>query len=297
MGRKQFKVHFKKPKGIGLEVYEYPIKQLYKASKVDPKQPYKLAVIPDVHFPNYDRKAVAAALEWLKDYKPHGILFLGDFWEMGEVSRWDRNHNDMDKALKELDDGFTFMKRFLKAAGPQCKTKIFLCGNHEDWMSQYLEDAEKSQQGFVGALRRRRGIDLSFEKLCRLGKLGFDIYPYISEDQLCTMVKIGHAHYTHGYKTGANSAKQLFMEVLACAYQGHTEGLDTYRHASIRGPKEACTLGTLRDRSYAKFTRGRLLKWAHSVSAFEFNYKGEFTRHTMHIIDGWVNWGGKKYGR
>lgn len=293
MSRQKLKVDFVKPKNMDLSVVEYKIKDLFKNSGKG--KVFKLAVIPDVHFPDHDETAVGILLKFLKDYKPNGILFLGDFWEMEEVTRWDRESNNLSNSLKTIKAGADFIKnKILKAAGPQCKTKIFLMGNHEDWFRQYIADMDKYCPDKVDLLKQLYGSD-KFEDICGLSDMGFDVHPYISDQNSCSMIKIGHAHYTHGYLAGVNPAKKLFMEVLACAYQGHTERLDTYRHKSISGNKEAMTLGTLRDQSKVNFNRGRMLGWNHSFSTFEFFDDGMFSRQTYHIINGRLARDGKIY--
>ena len=295
MGRTKLKIDFKQPKGMGLDVSEYDIKQMFKISGA--KESFKLAVLPDIHFPDHSEEAVDAMLQYLKDYKPHGLLMLGDFWEMDGVTRWDRENNDLDKTLTELEEGAKFIKKkILKAAGPQCKVKIFLSGNHEDWFRQYVEEMKTFSPDKIKLLERLFG-STKIEDLCGLKELGFDVHPYITENNSCHMIKIGHAHFTHGYIAGMNPAKKLFNQVLACVYQGHTERLDTYRHRSIYGEKEAVTLGTLRDASKVTYNKGKLLGWNHSFTTFEFMKDGYFSRNTHQIIKGRFSVNGKVYGR
>lgn len=295
MGRTPKKIKFTKPKGMGLDVTEYDIKGLY-GNKAGKKGNFKMVVLPDIHYPDFDPVAIKVLLEYLKDYKPDGLLFLGDLWEMDAVTRWDRESNDVDKALTEFEGCIKWLKKgILKAAGPQCKTKIFLMGNHEDWFRQYVDDMRSFSPDKIKLLERMYG-SARFEDLCGLKDIGFDVHPYITEHNACHMIKIGHAHFTHGNIAGMNPAKKLFMQVLANVYQGHTERIDTYIHKSIRGLLEAMCLGTLRDPSKVTFNKGRLLGWNHSFSTFEFMDDGYFSRATHLILNGRISVNGKTYG-
>lgn len=94
----------------------------------------KFVVTSDWHVPDEDKNASAAFCEFLKDFRPDGLVIAGDFLDIPELSR----HNAGSVALLEgkrlsasFDAGNRVLDKIDAAAGKQCKTKYFLGGNHE----------------------------------------------------------------------------------------------------------------------------------------------------------------------
>ena len=91
-------------------------------------------VIPDVHCPYEDSKALDLVLEIHKDLKPSLTVIIGDFCDFYSISNYRKNPHrnlnlrwEVDQVNKQLDRIET-------------ENVVFLEGNHEDRLRRFLQD-------------------------------------------------------------------------------------------------------------------------------------------------------------
>lgn len=195
----------------------------------------KLLIIPDVHIPYHDKKAVKLLHKVAKSFKPDIIVVLGDYADFYAVSSHSKDPNRSNKLefevnavnaeLDELDD--------LKA-----KRKVFIAGNHENRLERYLADKAPELFNVV-----------KIPELLKLKKRGWEYVPYKMD------VKIGQVYFTHDIGTAGRSA--VFNAINT--YQGnivtgHTHRLAYIVEGNAKGkPHVSTSFGWLGDASQADY--------------------------------------------
>lgn len=269
---------------LNFKVHHSDIGDMFKKAKLKKNDVFRMVVQPDTHCPEHDPRAVSVFCEFLKDYRPHGLVNLGDFLEMESVSHWRPNNPSPRRIVPELKVGIKVLKDIDAAAGPQCKYKRFLKGNHEDWLQQYLN--ERIPEVLDGL--EELGINLELETLLGLQKLGYQFVP-VNE-----ILSVGEAYFIHGYYTGKHHASKHLDVFGVNVYYGHVHDVQGHTGVSVKGLHEAMSLGCLRTLK-ADFLKGKPHNWMHAFGIFEFQYDGSYTRYAPIIIDGKFSFNGKTY--
>jgi predicted phosphodiesterase len=93
-------------------------------------------VLPDIHVPYHDEKAINLVLKYVKDVKPDKIIQLGDFYDTFGISKYDKDPNRVDTLQQEIDTGYKLWKD-IKRASPKSEL-VMLEGNHEARLRAFL---------------------------------------------------------------------------------------------------------------------------------------------------------------
>lgn len=260
-------------------VHTTELRELFDLAKLPATGVLRVVVQPDTHVPEHDERAVAAFLAFVRDYKPHGYVNLGDFMEMGAVSHW-RPRDDAPKRLgPEVEAANALLDQLDRALGPGCVYKRFLIGNHEDWLDQYRVERMSELEG-LGLLR--------VQDLLGLKDRGFRVVP------LNEILRLGQLHFIHGYYTNKYHAFK-HLEVFGCNLMyGHLHDIQSYIGASVGGVYEALSIGCLRTLN-APFMKGRPNNWAHAFGIVEYRIDGTYTRYVPIIVDGRFSFAGWLY--
>jgi len=246
---------------------------------------FKLLIMPDAHVEEHDPYALNAFNKFAQDYKPHGLINLGDFMEMDAVTHWPIPDARPRRLVPQIQTAKKLLKEIEDACGKQCKFKKFLIGNHEDWLDQYLTGKIPEALYDLESL----GVDLRFQELLGLTKFGYDTIP------LNEILKIGnHAHFIHGYYTNEQHASKHLKVFGVNIYYGHLHDLQQFSTVSVNGVHEAMSLGCLRKLD-APFLKGKPNNWSHAVGIFEFAIDGTYTRYIPAMINAQFSWNGKLY--
>lgn len=267
-------------------VHEVDIKELFKAAKLGKNDILRVVVQPDTHVPEYDKDAINVFCKFLKSYKPHGLINLGDFLEMGSVSHWDNKDVSPRRLVPEIKEAKKLLKQIEEAAGPQCVFKRFIVGNHEDWLNQYLTARIPEVLDGLDEI----GPSLTIENLLGLKDFGYRSIP------LNEILRLGDAHFIHGYYTSANHSKKHLDVFGVNIYYGHLHDVQSYSGVSVKGTHEAMSLGCLRTLQ-APFLKGKPNNWCHAFGVFEFRYDGSYTRYCPIIVDGKFSFNSKLFSK
>lgn len=263
--------------------HNYSIAKLFKECGLKPNQVLKLVAQPDTHVDEHDVDALSVFMKFIDSYKPHVLVNLGDFLEMNAVAHWKPSDPAPRRLVPQIKTGKKILAEINAAAGKQCKKKIYIKGNHEDWLDQYLCFQIPEVLDGLETL----GVDLTIDKLLGLDKLGYDFIP------LNDIVQIGpSAHFIHGYYCGTHHAKKHLDVFGVNTYYGHLHDTQSHSAVNIRGLHEAMSLGCLRTLN-AKFLKGKPNNWSHAFGIFEFRIDGSYTRIAPTIIEGAMSYNGK----
>ena len=232
---------------------------------------YRLLALPDLHIPDYSKEALNVVLKFARDYKPHGIVLMGDFMDMKSVSHWG---DDEGSLLSEATEARKVLDQ-IEESTPR-SDRFFLIGNHEDWLTQYVEKEAPALKGMY-----------DINKLLSLGD--YKVIP------LNEILKIGDACFIHGYYTTQFHAKKHLDVFGVNVIYGHVHDVQSYSAVSVKGLREAISIGCLRTLN-APFLKNRPNNWSHAFAIIEFQPNGNYTRYVPIIIDGKFSFGGKMYG-
>lgn len=233
----------------------------------------------DCHFPKHNKKLWESILKVVKKTKPDYFIFGGDNLDMDEVNHWelDRgNKRGMEgKRLRRSYDNFqTEILDRLKL--PDYCRKIFMLGNHELWLEQYI-DKIPELEGFAEI---ERNIDLK----------DWEIIPYRQT------VKVGKIYFHHGEYTGihhANKMVQTFEHNIVYghlhSYQVHTKitPIGCEAHSAISMPC-ACDLNP-------QYMRDKPSAWVNGFGVFYIHPDNNFNIYPVISSNGHFVFQGEYY--
>jgi hypothetical protein len=95
-------------------------------------------IIPDVHAPAHHGPLMWALENFLADYKPHILIFVGDLADIFALSRHPKGLRTVSNAQWEFEVTRRLMDRLIEASGAEIV--IVVPGNHEDRVYRFLQD-------------------------------------------------------------------------------------------------------------------------------------------------------------
>lgn len=245
----------------------------------------KMVAMPDTHVVHRDHKAISAFLDFLPWYEPHVFTIMGDFLDCEAITHWPNDELRHRDFVSEIIEARELLAEIVKKT-KKCTTRIYLTGNHEDWIRQAI--GMKLPEFFTGL--DQLGLVPDLKSLLELDKFNFDLIP------LNDILKVGNAHFTHGYYTSSNHPKTHLDRVKASIFYGHLHDDLATHQTGINGTIEAASLGCL-CRLDPKFTKGKPTNWVHGFGLFEFFKDGSYSRQQVRIVDGKFSFAGKIFGK
>ncbi|SRR5579875_639778 len=98
----------------------------------------KIIVLPDIHVPAHNKKILWAVMQFLKDFKPHIVILIGDVADVFALSRWPSPPRVVKNMQEELDQARRLVDKIIEVSG--CIHVFYIMGNHEDRVHRYLTD-------------------------------------------------------------------------------------------------------------------------------------------------------------
>ena len=166
----------------------------------------------DLHHPYHNKRLWTNILRFCEDFEPDAFVFGGDNLDLEVVSHWVGNRRRKVEGKRLKKDYLRFNNEVLSPLDDILSDdaeRIFLLGNHEDWVEQYI-DEHPEVEGFFEV---RNNLDI--------GK--WDVYEYGE------VAKIGKLHFIHGtYITIHNAMKTAQVYGRNIVYgHGHCFDKDT----------------------------------------------------------------------
>ncbi len=239
--------------------------------------------MPDTHLKNADPYALNCFLEVLFLSKPHILIIMGDFLDAGGISHWPANSLEPQRFVPEGLQGRELIA-LIRMMLPDTEI-IYLEGNHEDWINQFLRHGTNPQ---LFDELYKLGLDITLSKILELEKHKVKLF------HMNKLVRIGKLTVTHGLYTGNNHAKKHLEGVKSSILYGHCHDTKAFIETSIEGPVVAQSLGTLA-RLDPSFLRGLLNNWEHAFGDIYFFRDGSFSHTVPKIKDGKTVIDGKIY--
>lgn len=253
-----------------------------------PTNTYLGVVLPDIHHPFHEKKAVAAVLDFMEKRKKDikNVILLGDNMDCSNISRHTEGQPRLRTRGGILKDFEEFNKDILKkiesTVAPETKLTIFE-GNHEAWIEQWL-DKHPEFEGIV-----------DFKKVLNLEQRGWE---YIQQGG---HKKLGKAYLIHGDQIGGGvfAAKKAVESFCATVIMGHVHTAAMHTKVSQLKNEDKWvgyslpTLGTISP----KYAKGRPNAFINGFGIIEV-WPNDFVNVYIPIIlDGQFSFGGELYGR
>jgi len=248
----------------------------------------KVFVYSDIHYPEHNEKALNVATKVMSDYKPTKLVLIGDALDMTPVSHWieDKKRLVENKRLMQDYKGFNkVLDHMVKVAGKQLKEVIYLKGNHEEWVDQYLDRHPE----LTGLLEVENNIKLIGHKGKRTPKLKFIQYN--------DFYKVGKLYLTHGLYANKYHSFKTVDNVGATVMYGHTHDVQVFTKAGLAKGLDkhmGISIGCLCDMS-PRYMRKKPNNWMHAFATVEVFSNGNFIPAVHNIVEGVTTYNGKLY--
>lgn len=149
-----------------------------------------VAIISDIHFDLHDGPTWRAFTKWHKEVKPEKTVILGDFLDLGMMSRYVQKMNDPLHAIPQIQCFVKEVNELVKTS----KEVIVVEGNHDErWAKMILGVAPHVYKGALG---------LTLKDQCLAQGMSKDI-TWIREDTVVRGVQCGPFLLRHGHNQQA----------------------------------------------------------------------------------------------
>jgi len=238
----------------------------------------QIIVVPDVHLTEDELpKPYQLVKKLIAHVRPDQIILAGDFMHCEALSHWiydkkklcenKRYLKEIAVANKELD----FMQK-------HCKDVVYLEGNHEQWVTFYIEYKPEVE-----------GL-MELPVLLKLKQRGIRWVP------INKLFKVGKMYVVHGvFYNKYHAQKHLTSYGCSIAY-GHTHTAQTAQmNMKMQDPIMAYGLGCLCDHE-PDYRRGKPSNWIDQFAVIYLNEKcGNFNLYPVNITKDQFIWNGKVY--
>lgn len=227
-------------------------------------------VLSDIHIPEHDQAALAIALAYTKDFKPHIIVLNGDIMDMVAPSRFAKDPDDLTTLADEFQETKDFLTG-LRKDHPDAEI-IYTAGNHEYRINKYLLD----QAPALASLP-----ELAIDRLLGLDEL--DI-PFKDDTNHVVLGRIRTHHGSIVKKHSGDSARGHMLKEGVSTLIGHIHKLGVVYRTDANGVHVAIENGHLSrpDPDYA----GRCPDWQCGFTEVQFDKTGHSMVRQHHILKG-----------
>lgn len=192
-------------------------------------------LIPDVHLPYEDKRAVDNLLHMIERENPARVVQVGDLLDMKAPARWSKGRAEeyICSVRNEVDRGVEFWRQ-LREAAPRSEL-VFVHGNHDDRLRTYCATYAPALLEILPSLPELMQLD------------SFDVrYPKQQPYRIEPGVACIHGKLLHS--TAAFSARKEMLRHGQSIVQGHTHRLGVLYETTdrTRFALEAGWLGDIR---------------------------------------------------
>lgn len=248
--------------------------------------PRTLIVIPDIHFPYEDKRAVQALIEFCYDKRPDRAVQLGDAYDFYSVSNFPKKPGVETSIYADALSGLGFWRNLIET----CGRVDFLPGNHEERIEKQVWANHPSLASHPAV--SLRNILMLPEQVV--------VHPYgaklVVEDIL-----ICHGDNLKGQRSKYPAANVLANYPNQHTVFGHLHRIDcaekvVFNYDKARTYMSRC-IGWLGDQSQPAFSYAPDASWQHGFLWVEFLPDGKFSAYQIEMFDGRFSFGGKVYGK
>lgn len=227
--------------------------------------------LPDIHIPYEDKRALKAALAFVRYFKPHVLFLLGDVMDMYGLAKFD---NKDPSKLHHLADEIKQTREFLITLRKTTDAQInYIEGNHCLRLIKYIRNHAPELWELDA---------LTIPSLLKLSDLGITYYPSGTTKYHGFVVKHGTVVRKHSGYTAMGELELAGVSGIS----GHTHRLGEIYRTNHSGMLKWVEAGCLCDLN-PEYMEGQLTNWQQGL-AYGFFEKGgnKFLVNTLPIIKG-----------
>jgi len=180
-----------------------------------------MGVFQDAHIPFHDPRVIALIRSFFVELQPDYITIPGDWWDLYQLSRFNRDPDRINKLQSDIDKGVSIL-RLMRLECPNTKF-IFEDGNHEDRLRKFIW---RSTQEMV-SLRC-----FNPDELLGLIELEIDRVPKQCILEVNGIFKVEHGDVAS--KHSSWTAKAMFERRGGCGMCGHSHRGGVYYKSDIK---------------------------------------------------------------
>jgi hypothetical protein len=174
--------------------------------------------------PTHDENAIAIALKVIRDAKPNRIVMVGDNLDLPEMGKYRLSPAFALTTQATIDRG-GLMAAEVRAAAPDATEIVWLAGNHEERLPNYILDNARASFGIKQSMQPEGWPVLSVPHLCRLDEYQVTYRPgYPAADYWITP-KLRVIHGDRVQSRGSTAHKYLADEKTSVIY-GHIHRIE-----------------------------------------------------------------------
>ena len=160
-----------------------------KAAKKSTSQQSKICcVVSDIHFDLHDRPAWRAFRKWHADVRPDKTVVLGDFVDLGMMSRYASHRDDPVHAIPQIQCCVTEMNALVE----ECEELLMIEGNHDERWDKLVLSAGPALKDALGLTLREQFFSQGLDERVS----------YYKEDTKYRGIKLGPFMLRHGHRQG-----------------------------------------------------------------------------------------------
>ena len=251
----------------------------------DPFEIQKTILLPDIHYPHYDLRVMDAVGEFMVDYDPDEIVYMGDQLSLDCISGWNRNKPLLKEGQRLIRDFNNFDKDILQVHENITRSetrRTFFIGNHEQRLQWYIEVHPELEEM------------IEIDRNLKLQERGYKIIPFNA------IYKIGKLSVIHGYYWNKYHANKTLEAFEGNVVYSHVHNPQMYAKVSPVDRKGYHTATSLPCLCNIKpdYKKNAPNFWINGFGVLEhLPATGYFNIYTIIIIDGSFMWNGHYYGK
>lgn len=214
---------------------------------------YRRVFWPDTHCPFHDPKAVEVAIQIAADFKPHEIVFLGDYQDCYCVGQYTQDpEKNFNLLSEELEEGKELLGAIVRRS--KARSVVYLEGNHENRIARY-----------IATYGPRLGGLQSIPEILGISR-GWKYLPYGQKGHY----RCGNWVITHGTLCTKYSAAAMVAKYGCNVLFGHVHKIQRFQTSNFAGEAmTGLTCGWLGDKeraaeyvkNVADYSHGLALGW------------------------------------
>jgi predicted phosphodiesterase len=226
----------------------------------------KAVILPDVHIDDDGYDPVYEPVKtFIREFKPDVTVLLGDFADCAALSHWNLEKRRKveglrhDQEIRNLDIELRFLEKYSKKI-------VWLEGNHENWVEQYVDRSPETE----GLLEYPNKLRLKERKITWIPQGGgYDL---------------GKLFCIHGDYTSMHHAKKHLQTYGCNLCYGHTHTHQVHTMSMrTQDPYVAYGLGCLCNHT-PSYLRGRKGAWINQFAVAYVANNGEFQLYPINIV-------------
>jgi len=245
----------------------------------------KTLLLPDIHHPHYDKRLMDAVNEFIFDYDPDELVYMGDQMSLDCISFWNKKKPLLKEGQRLIKDYNNFNKDILevheKITRPDIR-RTFMIGNHENRVQSYVDENPELE-----------GL-LDIELNLNLYDRGYKVVPFNE------VHRVGKLNIIHGYYWNAYHAKKTVDVFEGNVVYAHVHNPQMYAKVSPidqKGYHTATSLGCLCNIK-PEYKKNVPNFWINQFGVIEhLPATGFFNLYPITIIEGSFMWSGRYYGK